>query len=372
MTGEAVVTTPAPVMAAGLDAIARRFARRPQVHRLGFGLQCPTGGWRWSHGEVHQPHFIASIAKLYTSAIVMQLRAEGRLHLGDPAARHLPPGTMDGFHLWRGQDLSGHITLRQLLSHTSGLADYFEQRQPGGDSVFRRMTSGGPDLAFGFDEVQRIVRGRLRPRFAPGTPGKAYYADTNYALLGQVIEHVDGRSFAEAVEARIARPLGLGATYVFTPATLHRYDEITPLHHGSRVLDVPQTMASMGPDGGVVSTLADGLAFLRAFMTGGLFPLEARREMERGFRPVFFPLQAGAGLLRTAFPRFMTPMAPIPPMVGHGGASGTVLFYAEEHDLYVAGTVNQTRDRSLPFRLMIQLVSEAVKRRRPRPRRHLR
>lgn len=369
MTGEAALAAPAPDLAAGLDAITQRFARRPQVHRLGFALQCPAEGWRWSHGEVHRPHFIASIAKLYTSAIVMQLAAEGRLQLDDPAARHLPPGTMDGFHPWRGQDLSGRITLRQLLSHTSGLADYFEQRQPDGDSVFRRMTGGGPDLAFGFEEVQRIVRGRLRPRFAPGTPGKAFYADTNYALLGQVIEHVDGRSFGEAVEARIARPLGLGDTYVFTPATLHRYDEITPLRHGSGVLDVPQTMASMGPDGGVVSTVADGLAFLRAFMTGGLFPLEARRAMERVFRPVFFPLQAGTGLLRTAFPRFMSPMAPIPPMVGHGGASGTVLFFSEAHDLYVAGTVNQTRDRSLPYRLMIQLVLEAVRRPRPRLRR---
>lgn len=190
----------------------------------------------------------------------------------------------------------------------------------------------------------------------PGAPGKAFYSDTNYQLLGAVIERVTKRSFEDALRLRILDPLGLADTYLFSPATLDRYADLPAMLDGTRPVAIPRTMASVRPDGGIVSTARDGITFLEAFMQGRLFPLPYVDEMQRTWRRIFFPLEYGEGIMRFALPRIFSPLRAIPAMVGHSGASGTVLFHVPDLDLNVTGTVNQIRKRSLSFQLMTRLV----------------
>lgn len=76
----------------------------------------------------------------------------------------------------------------------------------------------------------------------------------------------------------------------------------------------------------MVSTAGNGLAFLEAFMTGRLFPSVTLDEMQSQWRAIFTPLQYGMGLMRFALPRDYTLFKTVPPMIGHSGASGAVLF----------------------------------------------
>jgi CubicO group peptidase (beta-lactamase class C family) len=108
-----------------------------------------------------------------------------------------------------------------------------------------------------------------RPRFAPGTPGKALYSDTNYQLLGHILTHVTGQPIAALCRQHICEPLGLQHTYLYTDPT---DTTPVPLRYRGAVLQVPQAMASFGPDGGVVSTATEQLRFIRAFYGGALFP----------------------------------------------------------------------------------------------------
>jgi hypothetical protein len=71
--------------------------------------------------------------------------------------------------------------------------------------------------------------------------------------------------------------------------------------------------------------------------------------------PIFAPLEYGGGIMRFALPRYYSPLRPVPPMVGHSGASGAVLYHAPLLDLYVSGTVNQIKKRSLSCGLMARL-----------------
>jgi D-alanyl-D-alanine carboxypeptidase len=256
-----------------------------------------TWSWQWSSTGSREQYFIASTTKLYVSAIVMQLRAEGRLDIDAPAATYLDPSVMRGIHVLDGVDSSARITVRQLLAH---------------------------DIGWTFDDVLRITKEDRRPRFAPG--------------------------------ARILGPLGLGATYPFATETLSRYDEVAAMLDGTRRLAIPRAMASVRSDGGIVSTATDGLAFLEAFMTGRLFPIGSLDEMQLRWNRVFRPLEYGVGIMRFALPRYFSPFRPCPPMVGHSGASGAVLFHVPKLDLYISGTVNQIRSRSLSYRLLSRLV----------------
>jgi CubicO group peptidase (beta-lactamase class C family) len=78
--------------------------------------------------------------------------------------------------------------------------------------------------------------------------------------------------------------------------------------------------------------------------------------MQQEWRRIFPPLEVGVGIMRFALPLYFSPFRPAPSMVGHSGASGAVLFYVPDLDLYISGTVNQIRKRSLSYNVMVRLV----------------
>lgn len=340
-----------------LDSLVDRFASRADTGPVRLRVDAP--GYTWSTGA-DRPYFIASITKMFTGALVMQLVDDRALDLDQPVAELLPSGTMRGLHVRDGVDRGSEICLRHLLAHTSGLADYFEDERDDGSTTFERALPD--DQGWTFDDVLTITRG-LRPAFDPGAPGKAHYSDTNYQLLGAVIEVATGSSYATAVTDRIAGPLGLSRTYVFGPETLHRQDDIDPIRDGTTVLAIPRIMASFQADGGVVSTLDDSARFLRGFFDGELFDSTHLRRMQSAWRRIFWPLRYGEAMMRLELPRVMTGLRPVPALVGHSGASGSVLFRTADpgHDLAITATVNQVRKRSMPYQLMTRVVVDVLR-----------
>lgn len=339
-----------------LAAVLGKYASRADTNGVRFALASPRRGWDWEWscpGSIEQ-YFIASTTKLYTTALIMQLRSEGRVELDAPAAIYLRPSVMAGIHVLRDVDSSARITVKELLSHTSGIADYFEQRRYDGSSQIRDFLRH--DFAWNFDDVLRISKDEMSPGFPPSTPGKAFYSDTNFQLLGAVIEAVTEATYEDALRQRILNPLGLADTYLFSPETVCRYETVATMLYGKRRVMIPKAMASAGPDGGIVSTAHDGIVFLKAFMTGKLFPSGYLDEMQRQWNPVFTPLEYGTGLMRFALPRYYTLFRAVPAMIGHSGASGAVLFFVPAMDLCISGTVNQVRKRRLSFKLMTQAV----------------
>lgn len=340
-----------------LDRIAARYAAKSKVSAMSFRVEQPATGFTWGYGDNHQSFFIASITKLYTVAMIMQLREERALTLDTPAAELLGEATMRGLNVHDGHDHGPAITVRELLSHTSGAPDYFEQKHPDGTTVLSRMLRA--DQTWTLEELIERVRAMPSP-FAPSTPGKARYSDINYDLLGRIIEVTTSSSYAHAIRKRIIEPLGLH-DWLFAPSTLERYDEVGGVLHGRTSLRIPKTIASSPASGAMVSTPADQVRFLRAFIAGELFPAHYLTEMIAHWNSVFSslePLDYGIGIMRFATPRWLSPFTAIPEMIGHSGSFGTVLYHAPERDLYISGTVNQMHPRSLPYPLLTRLVAQ--------------
>ena len=339
-----------------LAQVVETYSARVDTCEVQFALASPGRNWYWESASPRGAslYYIASATKLYVTALIMQLRSEGRLDLDAPAARYLEPSIMEGIHRLRNVDSSNAITVRQLLSHTSGIADYFEQRRTDGSSQYKECLKC--DFGWSFEDVLRITKEQLSPSFLPGTPGKAFYSDTNYQLLGAIIEHLEGVCYEQALLQRILYPLGLTETTSFTNDTITRYHNIAPMLFGKKPLTIPLAMASVRADGGIVSTASDGIIFLKAFMRGELFPAHYLDEMQRIWNPIFPPLDYGIGLMRFALPRYYTLFMQMPPMIGHSGASGALLYYVPQLDLYISGTVNQIKQRNLSYNLMVRLV----------------
>ena len=343
-----------------LEKILSKYVKKKTIYNGFLAVQSRDERIDWSSAQSstsqtfnsNDPFFIDSITKMFTSAVVMNLRSQNKVEFDAGISNYLPESLISGIHTFKKVDHVSEITVRHLLSHTSGLPDYFLQKQKDGKNLLDEITAEG-DHNWDIQEVTRIARDELEPKFKPGKQGKAFYSDTNYQLLGAIIESVLDKSLEEAYNEVVFQPLSLESTYLFTPSS---NDDQALIYNGKKRLDIPQAMASFWADGGIVSNTSDLLCFIRAFMDGELFPAEYLGEMMR-WNKIFFPLEYGAGLMRFKLPRIMSPFSPTPELIGHSGSTGSFLFHSTNADLYISGTINQIKEQGLPFRLMTEVVN---------------
>lgn len=343
-----------PASRAALQSVLARVVDGRHVFGASASLETGDGAFRFDGcaGNLNATSrfFIASTTKLFVTALVMKLRHGGKLDLEDPLTKYFDRAVWQGLLVLRGAEYGGHITVRQLLSHTSGLPDYFGDPRADGPSLQRALMRGR-DRPWLVEHVIDDVK-YMKPRFRPGHPGKAHYSDTNYQLLGAIVETLMGQRLAAAIDAHICLPLGLRDTYLYEDPT-----DTAPadMYFKGQPLSIPLAMASVGADGGIVSTSPDLLAFVKAFFKGGLFPVAYLDEMKRWNR-IFFPLEYGVGVARFKLPRLLDPFGAQPELIGHSGLSGAFAFCAPEKDVCLAGTVNQIHRPSTSFRLMLRML----------------
>ncbi len=195
---------------------------------------------------------IGSITKVWTATMAMQLVDEGMLDLDSPVAEVLPELRL------ADPDVTKQVTMRHLLTHTSGIdGDVFTDTGRGDDCVEKY--------------VARLADvGQNHPLGATWS-----YCNSGFSLAGRVIEKLTGGTWDKALRDRILTPLSLEHTVTLPEeALLHR----AAVGHVSEGAEAPVrapvwTLArSMGPAGLICSTPADVLAFARSHLTGGLAP----------------------------------------------------------------------------------------------------
>ena len=324
-----------------LEESVRRMVRSRAVHGAILRVENGAGTLSWSGSagnlEPDQQYFIASVTKMYVTVVVLRLRDEGRLGLDDPIERYLPSELIKGLHVTNGVDRTHAITVKHLISNTSGLTDYFFGKGPDGRQASDALLQG-QDEAWPLERIVERVR-TLRPRFVPGQPGRVHYSDTNHELLGRIVETITGTPIADVFRSYVFDELDLRDTYAFrdpadtTPAPMYYRD--APVH-------VPRYIASVTAEGGIVSTAADTMRFARAFFGGKFFPPETVETLKKWNRIHFHgQFDYGIGLEKQWTPWFLSPFDPIGELLGFWGQSGAFAFHNPQRDLYFTGTVNQ-------------------------------
>lgn len=201
---------------------------------------------------------IASITKLFTSVLILQLAQEGRLDLDAPLRAALPDYAGEG---------ADRITVHQLLNHTSGLAQwdrvgsYQEAFANGIEQYQRPLTTA--------DLLRRCCTGPLERR-----PGEAFaYNNADYFVLGRIIERLTAQSFEDALAERLLRPLGLEGTGMahwdrIVPRLAPTYFWSDDTH--TLVPDMPVYYENWYAAAGMYSTAADLAVFADALYGGRL------------------------------------------------------------------------------------------------------
>jgi D-alanyl-D-alanine carboxypeptidase len=298
------------------------------------------------------PIYIASITKLYTATVIMRLYEQGALSLDDPMSRYLPEGVIRGIHVYKGKDYSRKITIRELLSHTSGIADYYTEKPDGGKSLFELFLEE-PQRSWTVDETIERAKKDLKPNFPPGTDSS--YSDTNFQLLGKVIEAVSGKPLHLVYADVIFRPLGLKHTWLVGRSKPEVTPSIAPADVFYKDMSITNTRCNGAywADGGIVSTAEEMIIFLKALNEGRIVRSDTLKLMHN-WHKLEFPIQYGFGTMYFKLPWFINVALKVPPLWGHSGSTGSFLYYSEDLNLYMAGTVDQVESKTKPFRLMLR------------------
>ena len=313
------------------------------------------------------PFFVASVTKRFITTLVLQAHERGELALDDPITVLLPAELTAGLHVHNGVDHTPDITVHHLLTHTSGLADYFDKPK-NGPSLYKQLVRG-EDRAWSRADVLRWVREDHQPHFPPqdlsAARQRARYSDTGFQLLIAILEQVTGRTFTDLLHERIFGPVGMAHSWLpgrSEPAA----DTHKPalIHAGRQPLELPQLIESSND---LVSTAGDLLRFQQALLRGDLFdqPSTVQRLTERAnLLRNMPPNRYGVGTWIFRVNRLVAPGHKPITLVGHAGVTGTWLFTCPELDVHLVGAVDQVGGKRMPFRIMLQMLRTIAPRQR--------
>jgi D-alanyl-D-alanine carboxypeptidase len=300
------------------------------------------------------PNYIASVTKIYIATTIMKLAEAKALALDDPMAKYLPADLIKGIDVYQGKDYSQQVTIRELVSMTSGLPDYYEEKGTDGKSMFDVFVQH-PEKTWTVDELIQRARDDLHPHFPPGT--SVYYSDTNYLLLGKIIEQVTHQQLSSVLEDFFFRPLGLQHTWLVGYPRPQISASVTPadvFYHDQNITNI-RASRDYWADGGMVSTASDMITFLKALNEGRLITRQSLATMQTwrdGYIPGPPGVQYGYGLWYFQLPGPMSVLRNVTPTWGVTGSTGSFLYYSEALHVYMAGTINSASSDITPFLLM--------------------
>ncbi|MEX0685482.1 MAG: serine hydrolase domain-containing protein [Balneolales bacterium] len=280
-----------------------------------------------------QPNYMASVGKLFTSTLVSMLHERGVLAFNDNISRYLDHKLMDKLHVFKGTDYSDDIQIRHLLNQSSGLPDNFYP-------LFDKLLAD-PNFNKTPRESIEWAKQNLSPSSPPGI--KAYYTDTNYHLLGLIVENVSGKPFHEALNEMIFTPLNMRHS-----SMLHKSDPIEQTSlpiadfyfNKIKLNDMKEFAGIDYAGGGVVAPLEDLLTFMQALVTKKLVSSETLDIMINDKARLYPNFDYGYGIWQIRSIPLLLPKKYI--SWGVLGATGAFMFYHPETEAYLIGNFNHT------------------------------
>jgi CubicO group peptidase (beta-lactamase class C family) len=301
-------------------------------------------GFGYGGRDLDTPMIMASITKMFTTACVLKLCEERQISLNNKIARYFDEEQLKGLHVYKRREYSFDLTISDLLFQTSGLPDSFEAGNT--DSFIQG------DTYTAFIDVLAETK-KQKPHFAPNTGNKAYYANINFDLLGEILVKVTGKPLIEIYNRVIFTPLGLTHSYLAASEN----DFVPYVYYGKQKLERPKTITSSGAAGRCISTPRNLMAFSKGFWNGSLFDKAVFEQLAvyKGLQAAKGPVNYGGGYIQIPLGGLTTLFMGKGELLGHSGSTGSFMFYYPEKGLHFTGDLVQFKNPALPIRLVIKL-----------------
>lgn len=335
-----------------IEKIFSKVTKLNQIHEATLLVENTKGDFSYSVGyggkDANSLLIMASITKLFTTTCILILEEQGKISLNDKLTKYFDNSILEGLHRYRGKEYSFDLTIYNLLFQTSGLPDVYEESS---NSIKNSVIK--EDAYIDFNEMITIVK-RLKPHFAPNINKKAFYADINFDLLGEIIEKITKLPLHQVYKKFIFEPLGLCNTYL----PISEGEQIPNIYYKNESLYRPKVIMCSRASGGCISTSKELMIFLKAFFGGKLFNEAVFRNSLSTYRKLqisMTPIRYGCGHMQIPLGSPALFFQGKGELVGHSGSTGSFAFYYPLKDLFFVGNVNQMADPRIPIKLIIQL-----------------
>lgn len=279
--------------------------------------------------QTDSQYHAASIGKTMCAAVYGILVDEGKISYDDKISSWLDEDILKGLFVIDSIDYRDQITLRHLLSHTSGVGDYFEGPVKSGKPIIE-MISSHPDLSFTPDQLIAFTRENQNPIGKPGQ--QFYYSDTGYILLGLILEAIEEKPYSDILAEKIFEPLGMNDSYLMfyndAPA------DIVGVYLNGIDYSDKNALSIDWSGGGVVTTMNDLLNFMRALENGVLLSDEVYRQMTDFKHRYEKGIYYGMGMMYFDFSELSFLLGSMTDVYGGVGATGTYILYDKEKDTF--------------------------------------
>ncbi len=339
-----------------LERIFNKTVGSNQIHEAVLFVQNTRGDISYSKGhgarDLDSPLLMASITKLFTTSCILALREQGKLSLDDSITKYFDKAVLEGLHSYKGKEYSFSLTISDLLFQVSGLPDVYEE---GNNSAKNRVIN--EDFYLTFNESMELVK-KLTPHFAPRTMKRAYYADINFDMLGEILEKAMDLPLREVYRKFIFEPVGLKNTYL--PESEN--DFVPKIYYKDKAIHRPKFVMSSRASGGCVSTARELMLFIKAFFGGALFDqsifdkLSSYNKLQASMWPICY----GGGYMRIPLNGLATLFMGKGEIKGHSGSTGSFAFYYPVKDLYFVGDLNQMANAALPVRFSMRIAMTTI------------
>jgi D-alanyl-D-alanine carboxypeptidase len=339
------------------DKKVRNAYLRVYSEKSGIDLNLAEGKTGNIEAHPQQGNHLASVGKLFTATIIGLLHDRGLLNFNDHIARYLDAELMKGLHIRKGKDYSGDITIKQCLTQTTGLNDVFFP-------LLKRMIKD-PHLELTVREALEWGKKNLNPVARPGK--RHYYTDTNYYLLGLIIESVTKKAFHEAVHEMIFEPLGMNNAYISGFSEPKNKPQYPPAHiylYNINFIENTKVAQIDYAGGGVVAPLDEYLVFMKALVNHQLVTKSTLHQM------IYDDIKMGFPAIGFDYGYSVWKPKAIPVIMpkkyfcwGCVGVTGAFMFYHPNTESYIIGTFNDKSYTSKALRFMLtKVIKELIKR----------
>ena len=306
------------------------------------------------------PYHIASIGKTFTSVLLAIMYERGKVRYDDPVSKHLPPKMLEGLFVYGGTDYAGQVSIGQLLNHTSGIGDYYEDKPIRGKSI-KELVVEEPDRLWKPEETIAFTRENQQAVAAPGK--RFHYSDTGYHLLGKIVESISSRPLHENLHTEIFEPLGMVHSCVpfYSEPREKSPHRMADVFLGENEISGYKSITVDWAGGGIVSTTEDLLLFQQALIRNALIKKETFELCTRDLGRFSYGMDYGYGILFLNVGKMTAVLPKALKMWGNFGSIGAYMFYNPAYDIYLIGTFNHSNYAVKQVFFVIDLIRRVSK-----------
>jgi D-alanyl-D-alanine carboxypeptidase len=324
--------------------------------KLGVELYIAEGKTGEIDANIMQASHMASVGKLFTATLIGILHDRGLLCYDEKIINYLDDDIMHGLHVYKGVDYTGEITIKQLLTQTSGLNDVFYK-------LFDELRNN-PDFEITTHKAINWGKENLKPVAKPEK--KHFYTDTNYYLLGLIVESLTKKSFHEVMHEYILNPLGMDNTYLFgfsDPKKKPDFPAAGIFIDGFDCMSDRRFAQIDFAGGSITAPMHDFLIFMKALVNHKLVRKETLDKM------IYDDIKMGFPAIGFDYGYSVWKPKAIPVIMpkkyfcwGCVGVTGAFMFYHPDTEAYIIGTFNDKSYTSKALRFMLtKVIKELIR-----------